>query len=95
MAESMASKTRIARMIASSVVGTSAAAGKGESPGSVFQGEGITFDTSDNFREVSTSAAGEAHEPIARSSEGLRVGSVSFSGKFENCHFHFGKDVTH
>lgn len=85
--ESMASKNRIARMIASSV-GTSGE-GKEESSSRVCQREGTTFNTSVDFHVGSTMC--EAEESIARTSEGFRVGSVSFSGKFENCHFYLGK----
>lgn len=65
----MASKNRIARMIAiASSVGTSKQ-GKGESSSSV--------------------CVAEENESL----EGFRHGSVSISGKFENCGFYFGKDT--
>lgn len=83
IAESMASKNRIARMIASSV-GTSV-----EDKVELSSSEGTIV----NITGELSSSVCESQEGIASSSKDCPVYSASFSGSFQNCQFFIGKDV--
>lgn len=89
IAESMASKNRISRMIASSVTHSEKIQAESSS-NTVCDEGGTTVNSAMDVNVPSTNSTMNLSE--AATSQVLRIGSASFSGRFENCHFYCGKD---